>query len=57
MTGDEAILILHCIAGEADKAEKNDKGTSSDKIKKKEKQAISRYGSFYLRLGAIGKIV
>lgn len=30
-----------------------DRATPSEKLKKKE--SISRYGSFYLRLGAIGK--
>lgn len=34
---------------------KDDKATPSEKPA--EKETISRYGSFYLRLGAIGKIL
>lgn len=39
---------------EKDEKDKNDKTTPADKLKQKEN--ISRYGSFYLRLGAIGKL-
>lgn len=48
--------LLYSFVGETDREEKNGKSTPGGKTKKKEKDKISRYGSFYLRLGAIGKV-
>ncbi|XP_026326633.1 proton channel OtopLc-like isoform X2 [Hyposmocoma kahamanoa] len=45
-------MIIHEFA-DTDREEKNGKSTPGDKTKKNEKDKISRYGSFYLRLGAI----
>jgi hypothetical protein len=49
---------LHIGSGDPDDPEredKNEKNTANEKTKPKEKN-LSRYGSFYLRLGAIGNI-
>lgn len=48
---------FYSLIADTDKEEKNGKSTQGDKTKKKEKDKISRYGSFYLRLGAIGKLM
>lgn len=47
---------IYSLIADTDREEKNGKSTPGDKTKKKEKDKISRYGSFYLRLGAIGKV-
>lgn len=50
------LSMFYSLIADTDKEDKNGKTSPIDKTKKKEKEKISRYGSFYLRLGAIGKV-
>lgn len=49
-------LIYITEDSEKDEKDKDKNGKTMPAEKLKQKESISRYGSFYLRLGAIGKV-